>query len=184
MSTTLRTTIVLGTITLLLACSHAVALDGQLALTNAALVVSVNTSNATFSVLDRRTGRLWTQRAGRAEVAVTEAHAGSNEIDLGPPTVATRRSVPQLLLLLDIAIVGLGAEEFSCQLGDGCPCPQHFRIVDSRGFQLVDFSLQVSQDMGSLPSVLEHHYEQFVRRRSFELPGDAMDRDYRGDSKR
>jgi hypothetical protein len=63
--TTLRKTIVLGTIALLLAYSRAQALDSQLALTNAALVVTVNTSNATFSVLDRRTGRLWTQRAAR-----------------------------------------------------------------------------------------------------------------------
>ena len=54
--TTLRKTIVLGIITLLLAYSRAQALDSQLALTNAALVVSVNTSNATLSVLDQRTG--------------------------------------------------------------------------------------------------------------------------------
>ena len=73
--TTLRKHIVLGIIALLLAYSRAQALDSQLALTNAALVVSVNTSNATLSVLDRRTGRLWTQRAVPAEVAVTEARA-------------------------------------------------------------------------------------------------------------
>src|ERR1039457_3529378 len=81
--TTIRKTIVLGIITLLVAYSRAQALDNQLALTNAALVVSVNTSNATLSVLDRRTGRLWTQRAARAEVAVTEASAAASEIDLG-----------------------------------------------------------------------------------------------------
>jgi len=56
--TTLRKTIVLGIIALLFGYSCAQALDTQLALTNAVLVVSVNTSNATFSVLDRRTGRL------------------------------------------------------------------------------------------------------------------------------
>jgi hypothetical protein len=56
--TTLRKTIVLAIIALLLAYSRAQALDTQLALTNAAVVMSVNTSNATLSVLDRRTGRL------------------------------------------------------------------------------------------------------------------------------
>jgi len=81
--TTIRKIIALGTIALLLAYSRAQALDSQLALTNAALVVSVNTSNATLSVLDRRTGLLWTQRAVPAEVAVTEARLESNEIDLG-----------------------------------------------------------------------------------------------------
>ena len=83
--TNLWNSIVLGTLALLLASARADALDGQLALTNAALVLSVNTSNATLSVLDRRTGRLWTQRAGRAEVAVTEARAAANEIGLVRP---------------------------------------------------------------------------------------------------
>jgi hypothetical protein len=55
MMKTIRKAFVLGTIALLLALSRADALDSQLALTNAALVVTVNTSNATLSVLDRRT---------------------------------------------------------------------------------------------------------------------------------
>jgi hypothetical protein len=97
--TTPRKTVVLGIIALLLAYSRAQALDSQLALTNAALVVSVNTSNATLSVLDRRTGRLWTQRAARAEVAVTEARAGSNEIDLGLRLVASGLVLKARILL-------------------------------------------------------------------------------------
>jgi hypothetical protein len=85
---TLRHRIALGTTALLLALSRAQALDSQLALTNAFLVVRVNASNATLSVLDRRTGRLWTQRAARAGVAVTEARLESNQIDLGPQVSA------------------------------------------------------------------------------------------------
>ena len=88
--TILRKTIVLGTIALFLALSRADALDSQLALTNATLVVSVNTSNATLSVLDRRTGRFWTQQAGKVEVAVTEAHADPTRLTL---SCATSRRV-------------------------------------------------------------------------------------------
>jgi len=80
--TTLRNRVLWASISLVLGVSCAQALDGHLALTNAALVVGVNTSNATFSVLDRRTGRLWTQRAARVEVAVTDARLEFNEIDL------------------------------------------------------------------------------------------------------
>jgi hypothetical protein len=112
--TTLRKTIVLGTIALLLAYSRAQALESQLALTNAALVVSVNTSNATLSVLDRRTGRLWTQQAGKAEVAVTEAHAGSNEIDL------ELRHVPSGLVLKARIVIEPAKPEFTFSLiGEG-----------------------------------------------------------------
>ena len=113
--TTLRKTIVLGIIALLLAYSRAQALDSQLALTNAALVVSVNTSNATFSVLDRRTGRLWTQRAVPAEVAVTEARSESNEIDLG------LRHVPSGLVLKARIVIEAAKPEFTFSLiGGGC----------------------------------------------------------------
>ena len=112
--TTPRNRIALGTITLLLALSRAEALDSQLALTNAALVVSVNTSNATFSVLDRRTGRLWTQQAGKAEVAVTEARLESNEIDLG------LRLVPSGLVLKAQIVLEAAKPEFTFSLvGEG-----------------------------------------------------------------
>ena len=112
--TAFRNTIVLGTIILLLACPHAVALDSQLALTNVALVVSVNTSNATLSVLDRRTGRLCTQRAGGAEVAVTEARAESNAIDLGLRLVR-----PGLVLKARIALEAAKPEFTFSLIGEG-----------------------------------------------------------------
>jgi len=105
--TTIRKTILLGIIALLLAYPRAQALDTQLALTNAALVVSVNTSNATLSVLDRRTGRLWTQRASKAEVAVTEARLASNQIDLG------LRHVPSGLVLKAQIVVEAAKPEFT-----------------------------------------------------------------------
>ena len=108
--TTLRNSIALGTLALLLALSHAQALDNQLALTNAALVVTVNTSNATLSVLDRRTGRLWTQQAGKVEVAVTEAHAESNEIDL------ELRHVPSGLVLKARIVIEAAKPEFTLSL--------------------------------------------------------------------
>src|ERR1017187_7339852 len=112
--TTIRKTIALGTIALLLVLSRADALDSQLALTNATLVVSVNTSNATLSVLDRRTERLWTQRASRPEVAVTEARAGSNEIDLG------LRLVPSGLVLKAQIVLEAAKPEFTFSLvGEG-----------------------------------------------------------------
>ncbi len=112
--TTLRKTIILGIIALLLAYSRAEALDSQLELTNAALVVSVNISNATLSVLDRRTGRLWNQRASRPEVAVTEARLESNEIDLG------LRLVPSGLLLKARIVIESTRPEFTFSLvGEG-----------------------------------------------------------------
>ena len=80
MRTVLRVTILFQTIALVLSASRAEALGGQLSLTNAALIVSVNTSNATVSVLDRRTGRLWAQSINR-EVVVTEARAASGEVE-------------------------------------------------------------------------------------------------------
>src|ERR1035441_416210 len=110
----IRNTIALGIIGFLLALSRAEALDSQVALTNAVLVVSVNTSNATFSVLDRRTGRLWTQRGGRAEVAVTEARSEGNEIDLG------LRHVPSGLALKARLVLEAAKPEFTLSLvGEG-----------------------------------------------------------------
>jgi hypothetical protein len=80
MRTVLRVTILFQIIALVLSGSRAEALGGQLSLTNAALIVSVDTSNATLSVLDRRTGRLWAQSINR-EVVVTEARAASGEVE-------------------------------------------------------------------------------------------------------
>jgi hypothetical protein len=108
--TTLRNSIVLAAIALLLAYSRAEALGSQLVLTNAALVLSVNTSNAALSVLDRRTGRLWTQQARGAEVAVTEARAESNEIDL------TLRHVPSGLVLKAQIVIEAAKPEFTFRL--------------------------------------------------------------------
>jgi hypothetical protein len=97
-----------------LALSRADALDSQLALTNAALVVTVNTSNATLSVLDWRTGRLCTQRVGKAEVAVTEARLESNQIDLG------LRHVPSGLVLKAQIVLEAAKPEFTFSLvGEG-----------------------------------------------------------------
>jgi hypothetical protein len=112
--TTIQKIIALGTIALLLALSRTDALESQLALTNAALVVTVNTSNATLSVLDRRTGRLWTQRAVPVEVAVTEARLESNEIDLG------LRHVPSGLVLKARIVIEPAKPEFTFSLiGEG-----------------------------------------------------------------
>ena len=78
------------------------------------VVVSVNISNATLSVLDRRTGRLWNQRASRPEVAVTEARLESNEIDLG------LRLVPSGLLLKKQIVIESTRPEFTFSLvGEG-----------------------------------------------------------------
>jgi hypothetical protein len=106
---TIRKAFVLGTIALL-TLSRADALDAQLALTNMTLVVTVNTSNATFSVLDRRTGRLWTQQAGKPDVAVTEARSESNEIDLG------LRHLPSGLLLQARMVIEAAKPEFTLSL--------------------------------------------------------------------
>jgi hypothetical protein len=106
--------IVAGTIALFLALSRAQALDSQLAMTNAALVVSVNTSNGTLSVLDRRTGRLWIQQVGRAEVIVTKARAGSNKVELG------LRHIPSGLDLKAQIVIDAAKPEFTFSLiGEG-----------------------------------------------------------------
>jgi hypothetical protein len=57
-------------------------LPARLSLTNAALAVTVETSNATIAVLDRRTGRRWQQTPVEAGVMVTGARAAGNRIDL------------------------------------------------------------------------------------------------------
>ena len=57
-------------------------LPQHLALSNAVLAVDFETANATFSVLDRRTGRTWRQRATQADTVVTAARAHENQIDL------------------------------------------------------------------------------------------------------
>jgi len=119
----LRNGIILGTIALLLAYARADALDSHLALTNAALVVSVNTSNATLSVLDRRTGRLWTQRASKAEVAVTEARLASNQIDL------ELRHVPSGLALNARIVLEAAEPEFTLALLEQAPCPARCVIL-------------------------------------------------------
>ena len=55
-------------------------LPGRLALTNAAIVVSIDTTNATLSVLDRRTSRGWNQQAMQSDVIVTGARRRSNHL--------------------------------------------------------------------------------------------------------
>ncbi|MGO8701253.1 MAG: glycoside hydrolase [Limisphaerales bacterium] len=113
MQTALRFTVLFQTIALVLVLSCAEAFGGQLALTNAALIVSVDTSNATFSVLDRRTGRLWTQ-SNSGEVAVTEAHAAPGEIDL---SLRHRRS--SLVLQARVALDATQPEFTLSLAGDG-----------------------------------------------------------------
>ncbi|HYG34792.1 MAG TPA: carbohydrate binding domain-containing protein, partial [Clostridia bacterium] len=58
-------------------------LPGTLSLTNAALAITFDTTNATLAVVDRRTHRLWTQKPTQADVLVTKAHSRSNQIELG-----------------------------------------------------------------------------------------------------
>jgi hypothetical protein len=53
-----------------------------LTLSNATLEVTVKTGDATFDVLDRRTGRRWGQKAPHSDVIVTGASARENRIKL------------------------------------------------------------------------------------------------------
>jgi hypothetical protein len=85
--------------------------------TNAALVVSVNTSNASLSVLDRRRGRLWTQRAVPVEVAVTGARLDPNEIEL------ELRHIPSGLVLKARIVIEAAKPEFTFSLVGEGPCP-------------------------------------------------------------
>ena len=55
-------------------------LPASLSLTNARLVVSFDTSNATFSAMDRRTRRQWTQKSPAAEVVVLNAQVQTNRL--------------------------------------------------------------------------------------------------------
>ncbi|HWI57042.1 MAG TPA: carbohydrate binding domain-containing protein, partial [Bacillota bacterium] len=57
-------------------------LPAQFLLTNAALSVEVFTTNATFAVLDRRTGRRWTQQPTHADVLVTGVRSQVNQLEL------------------------------------------------------------------------------------------------------
>ena len=57
-------------------------LPQHLRLTNSVLSVDFDTSTATFSVHDQRTGRTWRQKATEANTIVTEARAHENQIDL------------------------------------------------------------------------------------------------------
>lgn len=57
-------------------------LPPQLALTNAALIVTVNTSDATVDVLDRRTDRVWRQKPAQSGIVVTDAHIEPDRIEL------------------------------------------------------------------------------------------------------
>jgi hypothetical protein len=56
---------------------------GYLTLSNAALVLRVNTTNGTFSVVDQRTSRCWEQGLSQPDVLVTEAQLQGSEIALG-----------------------------------------------------------------------------------------------------
>jgi hypothetical protein len=123
------------TTALLLALSRADALNSQLALTNATLVVSVNTANATLSALDQRTRRLWTQRAVGAEFAVTEARRESNEIVLG------LRHAPSGLVLGARIVIEAAQPEFTFSLvGTGAlsgPVRYPYPFVSEPGDRLV-----------------------------------------------
>lgn len=57
-------------------------LPGELVVSNNTLVVRFNTTNATFSVLDHRTGRRWDQKPLHADVLVADARADANRISL------------------------------------------------------------------------------------------------------
>ena len=57
-------------------------LPPHLRLTNALLSVDFDTRTATFSVLDRRTGRTWRQKATHADMVVTEARAQKSQMVL------------------------------------------------------------------------------------------------------
>ncbi len=54
----------------------------SLTLTNPLIVVTVNTTNAAFSVLDRRTGRQWRQPVTRPDEVVTGLHRHENALSL------------------------------------------------------------------------------------------------------
>jgi hypothetical protein len=85
-------------------------LPGQLALTNAALIVALNNTNATFSVLDRRTGRHWEQQPTHADLLVTSARAQKNHIELH------LLHVPSALNLTATLQLDAAQPEFTCQV--------------------------------------------------------------------
>ena len=57
-------------------------LPQQITADNTSLLLFVQTSNATFSILDKRTGRLWSQAATHANVVVLGAKRDANRIEL------------------------------------------------------------------------------------------------------
>jgi hypothetical protein len=57
-------------------------LPKELVLSNAVLSVSLNVPEATLSVLDRRTSRLWRQQPTDADTIITDASAGTNQFNI------------------------------------------------------------------------------------------------------
>jgi hypothetical protein len=89
---------------------RSLALPGQIVLTNAALIVSVNTSNATFSVRDNRTGRRWDQAATHADLVVTAARVRQRDLEL---TLLHVPSASTLTASLELDPI---QPEFTCRL--------------------------------------------------------------------
>jgi hypothetical protein len=100
-------------------------LPAQLALTNEALVVTVNLADATIAVLDRRTGRRWRQNPVGAEAIVTGAHTRGGSIDLDlwhvpsglelKASLELDRTLPEFTLKVD------AEGELPCPLRYPCP---------------------------------------------------------------
>jgi hypothetical protein len=89
-------------------------LPGTLGVKNSALAVSLNTSNATLTVLDRRSGKLFAQKPISSDVILTGATAQGNELQLklfhaayGQEIAGTVRLEPDLPeLTFDLAAQG------------------------------------------------------------------------------
>lgn len=64
-------------------------LPPQLTLSNATLVVSFTPSNAAFSVVDRRTGRMWQQQPLQSDILVMSARSAGKQIQLDLMDVAS-----------------------------------------------------------------------------------------------
>ena len=64
-------------------------LPGELSLTNAVLEVVFRTSDATLTVHDRRTGRVWRQKSVEPDVVVTDARAKGDRLEFGLSHVAS-----------------------------------------------------------------------------------------------
>ena len=74
-------------------------LPQRLTVTNAFLEVAIDTSGATVSVLDHRTGRHWTQTATHADLVVTGAQVKGRQVELKLMDVATGLDRSAVLLL-------------------------------------------------------------------------------------